>query len=372
MPDATATPLLGHLRAQALAAGVGLALAAALTLPSLLGCWWGGAEAACHNAQAGQVLTNALLLWGLLAAAQATQRWLPTEPVARRRGLAVQIVALAVASLLAVALFTDFDIQHYTVQINLTLSACICVFVELHGRQRRRQADAQRLHQDEQALSRQLDEARAQMLQAQVEPHFIFNTLAHLRRLAQTDPPGAHAMLGDLLRYLEAALPSLRTATSTLAHELSLVGAFLALHQRRIGAQRLRLRTEIAPGLGTLIVPSTCLLTLAENAVKHGITPQVAGGEIVVSAGPDPDDASRLLLAVADTGPGMGASTGSGTGLVTLQGRLAAAYGPAASLSLRLNSPQGLVAQLRLPRQMPAEPAERAGATPMRGAGVAS
>jgi len=156
-------------------------------------------------------------------------------------------------------------------------------------------------------------------------------------------------MLTDLRHYLDAALPELRQAQAPLARELALVRAFLALHQRRIGPERLRLRFDIAPGLDAVVVPSTCLLTLAENAIKHGIAPQVDGGEIVVRAGPDPETPGLLRLEVADTGAGMGESSGGGTGLATLRARLAAQHGPDARLSLHLNQPRGLVARVQVP-----------------------
>jgi len=240
------------------------------------------------------------------------------------------------------------EVSAYALQVLITFAACVCLGLEYRLRGQSGAADAERLQRDEQAQARQLDAARAALLQAQVEPHFLFNTLAHLRRLARTDAGAAHAMLSDLRRYLAAALPELRQAETPLARELELVAAFLALHQRRIGPERLALHYDIAPGLDEVIVPSTCLLTLAENAIKHGIGPQVEGGEICVRAGPDPDEAGLLRLEVADTGAGMGSGSGGGTGLATLRARLAA-HGAAARLSLHLNQPRGLIARVQLP-----------------------
>jgi LytS/YehU family sensor histidine kinase len=229
--------------------------------------------------------------------------------------------------------------------VQLSLAAAACLMLEYRARARTQRAEAERLRLDEAALARQLDAARAALLQAQVEPHFLFNTLAHLRRLASTRPREARALLADLLRYLEAALPSLRQPRTTLSRELELVHAFLALHQRRLGAERLRLVFDIEPGWEQVVLPSTCLLTLAENAIKHGIAPQVQGGEIALRVR---HDGGLLRLEVADTGVGMGAGAGSGTGLATVRAQLAAHH-PDARLSLLLNQPQGLIARIELP-----------------------
>lgn len=341
-------------RAVLAAAALSAALAMALLLPTAVRCaLWRE-----HGCGGGVGLKGglglAVLLWGLWLAAALTQPLLPRAGRARRWGLAVQIggLTLLFATLngfLHTVGAPDGRLNAYTLQILITFAACVCLGLEYRQRGSRGQADAERLQRDEQTLARQLDEARATLLQAQVEPHFLFNTLAHLRRLARTDAQAAHAMLADLRRYLAAALPELRQAEAPLARELELVAAFLALHQRRIGPDRLVLRYEIAPGLDDVIVPSTCLLTLAENAIKHGIAPQVGGGEICVRAGPDPDEPGMLRLEVADTGAGMSSSSGSGTGLATLRARLAAAHGAEARLSLHLNQPRGLIARVQLP-----------------------
>lgn len=355
-PAPSKRPLLSR-QALAVAAAVSLALAAGLMLPELVNCKFASEDSLCHatHMPARRAwLAVAVMLYSLWLGAVLSQPWLPRAPQRRGAGLSVQIVTLAVLSIFVGMLGHHFggpDIffSPYNLQVQLILSSCACLALEYHQRGRRREADAESLHRSEQVHAGQLDAARAALLQAQVEPHFLFNTLAHLRRLARTDAPAARAMLADLRIYLAAALPELRQAETPLARELKLVAAFLALHQRRIGPDRLTLRYEIATGLDDVIVPSTCLLTLAENAVKHGIGPQVEGGEICVRAGPDPDEAGLLRLEVADTGAGMGSGSGSGTGLATLRARLAAAYGTAARLSLHLNQPRGLVARVQLP-----------------------
>jgi signal transduction histidine kinase len=354
-------PLLRR-RTLAVAALLCVALAGALLLPEVVNCRFASEDNICR---AGLMpsrrawLAIAVMLYAIWLGAALSHPWLPPpqrSPRGHRWGLAVQIGAVTVLSTLAGMALRRFggpDIffSPYNLQVQGTLSACICLALDYHQRGRRQHADAQALRQGEQAQARQLDAARAALLQAQVEPHFLFNTLAHLRRLAHTDTDAARAMLADLRLYLDAALPELRQSEVPLARELALVSAFLALHQRRIGPARLALRCEIAPGLDDAIVPSTCLLTLAENAIKHGIGPQVAGGEIVVRAGLEdgpPGEPRLLRLEVADTGAGMGSGSGSGTGLATLRARLAAC-GSAARLSLHLNQPCGLMARIHLP-----------------------
>jgi signal transduction histidine kinase len=196
------------------------------------------------------------------------------------------------------------------------------------------------------ALDRELAAAQLQLLQAQVEPHFLFNTLANLRRLVRTERGAARAMLADLLRYLEVALPRLRDERSTLARELALVRAYLAVHQVRMGA-RLRTEFDVPEELGERDVPPMVLLTLVENALKHGVQPLVEGATVRVVAALQGD---RLVLSVTDSGAGMGSGSGSGSGLANLRARLKALYGNAASLTLQVNEPRGVVASVALPQ----------------------
>ncbi|MEH0166525.1 sensor histidine kinase [Paucibacter sp. JuS9] len=345
-------------REMLIAAGLSLVLGAAWVLPELIGCRLIDGEH-CGIRLRSRFHTGvcvACWIWCLWLLASLTQHWLPDAAEQRPRALGLQIFVLTLLSPLLGRMlglsgggFTPSS--WYDLQVHASVAAVACLAVEYRQRRRRGEADAESLRHNAPALARQLDQARTALLQAQVEPHFLFNTLAHLRRLAHTDVQAARAMLSDLRVYLAAALPELRQPETPLARELELVRAFLALHQRRIGPDRLTLRFDIAPGLEAVIVPSTCLLTLAENAIKHGITPQVDGGEICVSARPDPEQPGQLVLEVADTGAGMSASTGGGTGLATLRARLAALHGPRAKLSLHLNQPTGLIARVHLPWQ---------------------
>jgi LytS/YehU family sensor histidine kinase len=194
-------------------------------------------------------------------------------------------------------------------------------------------------------MDRESAEARLQMLEAQIEPHFLFNTLAHVRRLLETDPPAGAAMLHDLQAYLSIALPRMREPRSTLSREVEHVAAYLGIQQIRMG-ERLAYAFDVPASLGDARMPPLMLLTLVENAVKHGLTPARDGGRVDVRARVV---RGRLHVAVADTGGGFTRSHGVGTGLANTRARLASAYGAGASLVLSLNAPHGVVAALELP-----------------------
>lgn len=199
--------------------------------------------------------------------------------------------------------------------------------------------------------SRQLAEVRLQMLKNQIEPHFIFNTLAHLKALIQRDPVVAESMADELSDFLRASLQSLREDHMTVAQDFELVRAYLALANLRMGA-RLTVDLKMEPATATLPVPPLMLQTLVENAIQHGIEPKVGPGHIRVSARRDSTGATpRLVLEVADDGVGFGQfnTGGSGLGLVNIRERLATAFGSNAQLTLGANTPQGVIATLSLP-----------------------
>jgi LytS/YehU family sensor histidine kinase len=220
----------------------------------------------------------------------------------------------------------------------------------IHGFQQRAAAAAATLHQariDQVALSKQMLEARLQVMRAQIEPHFLFNTLANVKRLCQSDVDGGITMLDNLVLYLRAALPRMRDEQSTLAQEAELVQSYLAVLKIRMGA-RLRYSIDVPPALGDQPFPPMMLLTLAENAIKHGLNPSSTGGGIAIRA---LATRSGLEVRVADSGVGFGAAAtgGTGVGLSNTRARLAAIHGDAAELEFMANEPTGVIAVIRVP-----------------------
>jgi len=189
-------------------------------------------------------------------------------------------------------------------------------------------------------------EARLQALQAQVEPHFLFNTLAHVKWLYRRDPANGRRMLDRLVDYLRAALPRVRQPTTTLAEELQLAHAYLDIQQLRIGG-RLGFTIEVPDEIAQLRFPPLMLLTLVENAIKHGIAPQTGGGTIAIRARVD---GHVLRIEVRDTGAGLREASGRGMGLSNVRARLAALFGTGARLVIEPNVPRGVVAAIEIPR----------------------
>ena len=202
--------------------------------------------------------------------------------------------------------------------------------------------DASRAREERELLS-----ARLQLLQAQVEPHFLFNTLANVQHLTATDPARAAEMLASLIRYLRAALPRMREQSSTLAREIEMVRAFLEIQRVRMG-DRLDYTIDVDEALIHCAMPPAMLISLVENAIRHGIDPLPAGGRIAVTAASSPLGAR---VTVADTGAGLAehGDSGIGIGLGNIRERLAALYGRDARLELAENAPRGVAASIEWP-----------------------
>lgn len=194
-------------------------------------------------------------------------------------------------------------------------------------------------------------EQQLALLQAQIEPHFLFNVLGNVRRLYRTQPRAGSETIASLMRYLRAALPQLRSDTTSLGGELELVRAYLGLLQVRMGT-RLSFSIESAPTLDHMEFPPLLLVTLVENAIKHGVEP-VGGGRVGVRADCQRD---TLHVAVLDDGAGLGAaaSGGTGIGLANVRRQLAAHYGGRARLTLEARTPRGTSATISIPLRAPA------------------
>ena len=223
-----------------------------------------------------------------------------------------------------------------------------CVVVAailLREKHARDQARIHRAESERHQLEKGMLEARLQLMQAQVEPHFLFNTLANVQHLVETDPQGAARMLDSLIRYLRAALPQMREAHSTLGREVEMARAFLEIQQVRMGA-RLAFRIEVPEGLRALDFPPMMLISLVENAIKHGVDPCCECSTVVIRA---EEQEGRLRVCVADTGEGVKPKEGGGLGLANIRERLKALYGGAAALVLEENAPHGVTAAIEVP-----------------------
>ena len=207
-----------------------------------------------------------------------------------------------------------------------------------------RQALAFELERSE--LERKALDARMRLLQAQVEPHFLFNTLANVRELVDSGSPQASMVLGSLIAYLRAAVPRLHNPATTLGQELDLVRAYLEVMHMRI-PDRLQYVLHVDDAALALLCPPMTLLTLVENAVRHGIDPSEDGGRIEVRVTLRD---GRCLAQVIDTGVGLRtAGAGLGTGLATLRERLQLVFGHEAQLRLSELVPHGVCAELEFP-----------------------
>jgi hypothetical protein len=189
-------------------------------------------------------------------------------------------------------------------------------------------------------------DARLNLLQAQVAPHFLFNTLANIQALVEARSPKAPEVLRSLVAYLHAAVPRLHEPVTSLGQEVDLVRAYLELMRMRL-PDRLAFEMNVEAPARSLRCPPMILLSLVENAVRHGIDPSEVGGNIAIDVRVTE---GRCWIRVADSGAGLQASDrGLGTGLATLRERLALVFGDQASLRIRAREPRGVVAELEFP-----------------------
>jgi two-component sensor histidine kinase len=213
----------------------------------------------------------------------------------------------------------------------------------------RSQGQLQAAQAQAEAAERQAAETRLKLLESQLEPHMLFNTLANLRALIAVDPERAQDMLDRLIDFLRATLGASRATLHPLSAEFARLSDYLALMQVRMG-ERLQVELELPLALAATPVPPLLLQPLVENAIKHGLEPKRGGGLVRVQATQDGDE---LVLCVVDTGVGPTSPAPAGTrfGLHQVRERLATVYGPSASLTLEPGPADtgGTVVTLRWP-----------------------
>ena len=210
-------------------------------------------------------------------------------------------------------------------------------------------------------LKRQVVEARMAAMQAQVEPHFLFNTLASIDHLIETDPKRASQMQKNLIALLRASMPTMREshpAAHNLGREIAVIRPYLEILKVRM-EERLQTVVDVPEGLLSAEFPSMMIQSLVENAIKHGLEPKPEGGTLTVRA---EVQHGKLAVTVADTGVGFGnaATAGTGVGLANIRERLQLLYGGKASMLVAANKPSGTVVTLTVPYQAQAREGDTA------------
>ncbi len=277
------------------------------------------------------------------------QRRIPRE--------AAQVIAIIVGSALGTVLAgvvkgrdlsMMFNERLYGVLITMGLGigfGCMAVWVYVfRERESRHAAQLARGEAERHQLEKNVLQAQLALMQAQVEPHFLFNTLANVQHLVETDPGSASRMLESLIQYLRAALPRMREEVTSVGREADMARAFLEITRMRMGS-RLDFAFDVPEALRERPFPPMMLISLVENAVKHGVDPCCECGSITVSAR---EEGGKLRFSVADTGEGISTKKGTGVGLANIRQRLKALYGSSARLILEENSPRGVVATIEV------------------------
>ena len=280
---------------------------------------------------------------------------LPLHGAARGVVVAVAIAAGAICGGTLGRLLTGLDAtpggSHETesLLIGLVFGGIAAGFFWLRERNATLESDLQarelaRLEAEKRSLAAQL-----RMLQAQIEPHFLFNSLANVAALIEADPTLAGRLLGALIRYLRSSLTRTRAEGGTLGDEVALLTAYLDVLKIRMGA-RLAYVFEISPEMLGAAFPPMLLQPLVENAIRHGLEPKVAGGQITVSARREAD---RLQISVSDDGLGFAETPGAGIGIANIRARLMAIYGPTARLELSSTVGAGATVTMSIPVGVP-------------------
>lgn len=196
-------------------------------------------------------------------------------------------------------------------------------------------------------MARELSESHLRLLRAQIEPHFLFNTLGAVQQLAEKGAPLAAELTANLIAFLRASLDEMRLEQVTLHTDFGLIEAYLQVMKVRMG-ERLHYRLDLPEALARVNVPAMLLLTLVENAIKHGIEPSLRGGEVSVTA---QQEHGLICIRVENSGVGMGVlqGGGGGDGLDNVRTRLKLAYAGAAMLLMHDNPDGGVIAEIRLP-----------------------
>ena len=240
-------------------------------------------------------------------------------------------------------------LQHPTPVFFLIVASFIIKVVARGKRRAELTANEATNRAETEQLERTVLEARMEALQAQIEPHFLFNTLASIDQLIQTDPPRASRMQQSLIRYLRSAMPQMREGgRPSLGQQVKLCSAFLEIMSVRMEG-RLQPVVSVPDGLKSAVFPSMMLQTLAENAIKHGLEPKAEGGRLEIGA--EIVD-GQLAVHVLDNGVGFMPKAEGGVGLANVRERLKALYNGRAELIISVPPAGGTCATIKVPYEI--------------------
>ncbi len=228
---------------------------------------------------------------------------------------------------------------------SVIISLVLAAITFAREREARGQAELERERLRAERVEREAALANLRALQAQIEPHFLFNTLANATSLVDSDAPKAKRMLESFIRFLRASLAATRAESTTLGAEAELIAAYLDVLQVRMGA-RLRYTVDVPPELRGWSLAPMLLQPAVENAIRHGLEPKVEGGEIAVRAR---REGEHVVIEIRDTGAGFAPATRGGVGLTNLRDRLRSLHGDRATLAIGDNRGGGAVVTIRLP-----------------------
>jgi sensor histidine kinase YesM len=213
---------------------------------------------------------------------------------------------------------------------SIFVSIVLSVVAYLIARRASAEAELEREKARTERIEREAVLANLRALQAQIEPHFLFNTLANVTSLIDADPAKARRMLESFIRFLRASLGATRMESTTLGAERELIASYLEVLQVRMEG-RLRYSVDVPPDLESYALPSLLLQPLVENAIRHGLEPKVEGGEVTMRAR---REGGKVMVEIADSGVGFAPTTRGGVGLTNLRERLRLLFGDSASLEI--------------------------------------
>jgi sensor histidine kinase YesM len=288
-------------------------------------------------------------------------RMLGLESGARNSGLAAKVVYFSIIPTIGVIM--GFQIASWVFDLgfrnwltspgwivsiattSVVVSGILSTIFFWREREARVQAALEREQLRTERIEREAALANLRALQAQIEPHFLFNTLANVTSLVDRDPATAKRMLESFIRFLRDSLAASRMETTTLGAEAELIAAYLDVLQIRMGS-RLRYSIDVPADLAGVEIAPMLLQPVVENAIRHGLEPKVDGGDVAFTARRDGDD---VAIEIRDTGAGFASTTRGGVGLTNLRDRLRGLYGERGALGIGEDARGGAAVTIRIP-----------------------